>query len=196
MVIQVGGPESLQIRKQHCKTISRDRIFLRTTSILRLAPRMFLVKNCLWLLVFGLPALISAITTDAEYDFIVVGSGAGGGPLACRLAEANYKTLLIEAGNDQGNNVNVSIPAFQGVVAQDPKLRWDVSLYLWIVKLKSLTFRFSSTSTITKISSGQNTTPNWCTTSAPAKRSLVQILLSVRYQKAYYILAQAHWEDA
>ena len=64
---------------------------------------------------------------DDEYDFIVVGSGAGGGPLACRLAEANFKTLLIEAGNDQGDNVNTSIPAFQGVVAQDPKVRWDVS---------------------------------------------------------------------
>ena len=66
---------------------------------------------------------------DDEYDFIVVGSGAGGGPLACRLAEANFKTLLIEAGNDQGDNVNTSIPAFQGVVAQDPKVRWDVSLH-------------------------------------------------------------------
>lgn len=64
---------------------------------------------------------------DEEYDFIVVGSGAGGGPLACRLAEANFKTLLIEAGNDQGDNVNTSIPAFQGVVAQDAKVRWDVS---------------------------------------------------------------------
>jgi choline dehydrogenase len=69
----------------------------------------------------------TSATIDDEYDFIVVGSGAGGGPLACRLAEANFKTLLIEAGNDQGNNVNTSIPAFQGVVAQDPKIRWDVS---------------------------------------------------------------------
>lgn len=69
----------------------------------------------------------ASVATDEEYDFIVVGSGAGGGPLACRLAEANFKTLLIEAGNDQGQNVNTSIPAFQGVVAQDPKVRWDVS---------------------------------------------------------------------
>lgn len=61
-------------------------------------------------------------TIEDEYDFIVVGSGAGGGPLACRLAEANFKTLLIEAGNDQGENLNTSIPAFQGVVAQDPKI--------------------------------------------------------------------------
>lgn len=70
----------------------------------------------------------TSATIDDEYDFIVVGSGAGGGPLACRLAEANFKTLLIEAGNDQGTNVNTSIPAFQGVVAQDPKIRWDVSV--------------------------------------------------------------------
>lgn len=36
-----------------------------------------------------------------EYEYIVVGSGAGGGPLACRLARAGHKTLLIEAGDDQ-----------------------------------------------------------------------------------------------
>ena len=38
---------------------------------------------------------------DLEYEYIVVGSGAGGGPLACRLAMAGHKTLLIEAGDDQ-----------------------------------------------------------------------------------------------
>ena len=38
----------------------------------------------------------------AEYDFIVVGSGAGGGPLACRLAldPAGYRVALVEAGTD------------------------------------------------------------------------------------------------
>ena len=77
--------------------------------------------------VLTLTTLVGGVAVDEEYDFIVVGSGAGGGPLACRLAEANFKTLLIEAGNDQGNNLNTSIPAFLGVVAQDPKIRWDVS---------------------------------------------------------------------
>ena len=87
-------------------------------------------RNIIVVLVFVLAFIqISTSTSldDDKYDFIVVGSGAGGGPLACRLAEANFKTLLIEAGNDQGENVNTSIPAFQGVVAQDPKVRWDVS---------------------------------------------------------------------
>ena len=68
--------------------------------------------------------LITTITA-AEYEYIVVGSGAGGGPLACRLAMAGHSTLLIEAGNDQNGNVNISTPGYQAVVTQDPKLRWD-----------------------------------------------------------------------
>lgn len=64
--------------------------------------------------------------TDLNYEYIVVGSGAGGGPLACRLAMAGHKTLLIEAGNDQAGNVNISVPGYQAVVTQDPKLRWDI----------------------------------------------------------------------
>src|ERR1700743_804103 len=42
--------------------------------------------------------------TAATYDYIVVGSGPGGGPLACDLARAGYSTLLLEAGDDQANN--------------------------------------------------------------------------------------------
>ncbi len=60
-----------------------------------------------------------------EYDYIVVGSGPGGGPLACRLAMAGFHTLLIEAGDDQGTNYNVTVPGYLGLVSQDPKLRWD-----------------------------------------------------------------------
>ena len=35
-----------------------------------------------------------------EFDYIIIGSGAGGGPLAARLAEAKagYKVLVLEAG--------------------------------------------------------------------------------------------------
>ena len=35
-----------------------------------------------------------------EYEYIVVGSGAGGGTVAARLAEAGHSVLLMEAGGD------------------------------------------------------------------------------------------------
>src|SRR5688500_4639929 len=33
-----------------------------------------------------------------RYDFVVVGSGAGGGPLASNLARGGFSVLLLEAG--------------------------------------------------------------------------------------------------
>ncbi|TKX26088.1 GMC oxidoreductase-like protein 2 [Elsinoe australis] len=70
--------------------------------------------------------LAAAAPTPSDYEYIIVGSGAGGGPLACRLAMAGKKTLLIEAGDDQVGNVNISVPGYQAQVTQDPKLRWDI----------------------------------------------------------------------
>src|SRR5882724_10648414 len=36
----------------------------------------------------------------ADADYIVVGSGAGGGTVAARLAERGFRVLLLEAGGD------------------------------------------------------------------------------------------------
>lgn len=58
----------------------------------------------------SLAAPTASLTTAVElpdYDYVVIGSGAGGGPLAARLALAGHKTLLIEAGDDQGLSVNL-----------------------------------------------------------------------------------------
>lgn len=48
----------------------------------------------LFLFVIGLSQLVTS------YDFIVVGSGPGGGPLAARLALQRFSVLLLEAGGD------------------------------------------------------------------------------------------------
>lgn len=71
-------------------------------------------------------ALCTLGLAQQTYDYIVVGSGAGGGPLACRLARAGHSTLLIEAGDDQGETFNYTVPGYQAVVTQDPEIRWDV----------------------------------------------------------------------
>lgn len=61
----------------------------------------------------------------ATYDYIIVGSGPGGGPLAANLARHGYKVLLLEAGDDQGDNLDEKIPAFFAAFEEDPLERWD-----------------------------------------------------------------------
>ncbi|PHH78879.1 hypothetical protein CDD80_6088 [Ophiocordyceps camponoti-rufipedis] len=70
-------------------------------------------------------AVAASAVELSGYDYIVVGSGAGGGPLAARLAMAGRRTLLIEAGTDQGNNLNTTVPAFSARSNEDSDLSWD-----------------------------------------------------------------------
>ncbi|SPO06466.1 related to glucose dehydrogenase/choline dehydrogenase/mandelonitrile lyase (GMC oxidoreductase family) [Cephalotrichum gorgonifer] len=65
------------------------------------------------------------LDTVDSYDYIVVGSGAGGGPLAANLARKGYKVLLLEAGDDQGSNLNQQVPAFHLRSTEDASMRWD-----------------------------------------------------------------------
>ncbi|MFD7164465.1 GMC family oxidoreductase [Streptomyces violascens] len=62
--------------------------------------------------------------TGADYDYIVVGAGAGGGPLAANLAEAGMKVLLIDAGGEHEND-NYLVPAFHGDASEDPVQCWN-----------------------------------------------------------------------
>jgi choline dehydrogenase len=65
----------------------------------------------------------------AQYEYIIVGSGAGGTPLAANLAanlaRRGHSVLVLEAGDDQGHNLNTQIPAFHTIASEDPAVRWD-----------------------------------------------------------------------
>lgn len=65
------------------------------------------------------------VTELEEYEYVIVGSGAGGGPLAARLAIAGAKVLLIEAGDDQGEAPEQSVPAFYANAAEFAPMKWD-----------------------------------------------------------------------
>ena len=68
--------------------------------------------------------MANEILGNQPHDFIIVGSGAGGGPLAANLALAGHTVLLIEAGEDSIND-NYKIPALHPRSTEDPKFSWE-----------------------------------------------------------------------
>ncbi|MES0042228.1 GMC oxidoreductase [Mesorhizobium sp. M0091] len=74
-------------------------------------------------------------STDRDstpFDYIIVGSGAGGGPLAARLALSGRRVLVIEAGVDaildNARAEVYNVPAYNGAATEDPVTSWDFSV--------------------------------------------------------------------
>ncbi len=65
------------------------------------------------------------------WDYIVVGSGAGGGTVAARLAELGHQVLLVEAGGDARTEAGTrlpddyEVPAFHPFASENPAMSWD-----------------------------------------------------------------------
>ncbi|CAI6100052.1 unnamed protein product [Clonostachys chloroleuca] len=94
-----------------------------------LAPRNFkLVSALAWtLLPTSLAALPAGGTTNDSiiHDYVIIGSGAGGGTLAASLARKGHSVFLIEAGGDHGTAPSQQMPALWPTSGEDPEMSWN-----------------------------------------------------------------------
>ena len=69
------------------------------------------------------------------FDYVVVGSGAGGGTVAARLAEAGMSVLIIEAGADPADLKaerlleDYDVPAFHAFASENKAMAWNFRVH-------------------------------------------------------------------
>ncbi len=68
---------------------------------------------------------------ERDFDYIVIGSGAGGGPLAANLARSGFKVMLMEAGGDpcadsgDEGRLLYEVPIFHGLSTEYKECAWN-----------------------------------------------------------------------
>ncbi|KAM4060957.1 GMC oxidoreductase [Hirsutella rhossiliensis] len=68
---------------------------------------------------------IKSLDPSKEYDYVIVGSGAGGGPLAARLATYGHRVLLVDAGDDQTDTYQYRVPALNLQASEYVPMTWS-----------------------------------------------------------------------
>jgi choline dehydrogenase len=85
---------------------------------------MFILKASTFLFLYHF--FLSPVLSDNHtYDYIIIGSGPGGGPLAATLAKAGQEVLLLEAGDDRGDELDQQVISWAPIAFNDPLQRWD-----------------------------------------------------------------------
>lgn len=113
--------------KKNKKTVKKQmqrRDFLKTAAVVGAATTL---PGCVSSVV---KRNVSGDTSEKIYDFIIVGTGAGGAPLASRLALFGYSVLCIEAGfahrDEEGKDpIEMRAPVYHTVSSEHPDWSWN-----------------------------------------------------------------------
>lgn len=70
------------------------------------------------------------VAEATDWDYVIVGSGAGGGTLAARLAESGMRVFLLEAGGDPRASAarlpdDYDVPAFHAFACENAAMSWN-----------------------------------------------------------------------
>ncbi|KAM5526080.1 choline dehydrogenase [Fusarium oxysporum f. sp. phaseoli] len=79
---------------------------------------------------FALAAVLTGSSTTLAtepdiYDYVIIGSGPGGGSLAANLAREGHSVFLIEAGGDNHTSILEQLPALARTAAETPGHSWQ-----------------------------------------------------------------------